>query len=133
MQFARVAATASRDAEIDAINFCVRAGNAFCHRHKTSDHGSMLITSLPIRKSVGCPALQEVAIAMLRHPLGARQVALPGALRALGFLRRIDVQDDARDFGPIRTLGIGIEEAEIGDEMLLVIILALRMCLMAAD
>src|SRR5713226_4636562 len=99
MQFARVAATASRDAEIDAINFCVRAGNAFCHLHKASNHGSMLIASLPIRKSVGCPALQEVAIAMLRHPLGARQVTLPGASRALRFLDRVDVQDDTRDFG----------------------------------
>jgi hypothetical protein len=70
---------------------------------------------------VGCPALQEVAIAVLRQPLGARQVALPDASRALGFLRRIDVQDDTRDFGPIRTLGIGVEEAEVGNKMLLVV------------
>jgi hypothetical protein len=62
-----------------------------------------------------------MAIAMLRHPLGARQVALPSAPRALGLLRRIDVQHDTRDFGPIRTLGIGIEEPEVGNKMLLVI------------
>ena len=70
---------------------------------------------------MGCSALQEVAIAMPRHPLGARQVAFPNAPCALGFLRRIDVQDDTRDFGPIRTFGVGIEEAEIGNKMLLVV------------
>jgi hypothetical protein len=68
-----------------------------------------------------CPAFQKMAIAMLRHPLGARQVTLPGASRALGLLCRIDVQDDTRNLGPIRTLSLGVEEPQIGNEMLLIV------------
>ena len=68
-----------------------------------------------------CPAFQKMAIAMLRHPLGARQVTLPGASRALGLLFRIDVQDDTRNLGPIRTLSLGVEEAQIGNEMVLIV------------
>src|SRR5262245_21444740 len=62
-----------------------------------------------------------MAIAVLCHPLRTFEVALPGASRAPGLLRWIDVQHDARHFGPICALNIGIEEAKIGDEMLLVI------------
>jgi hypothetical protein len=68
-----------------------------------------------------CPAFQKMAIAMLRHPLGARQVTLPRESRALGLLCRIDVQDDTRNLGPIRTLSFGVEEAQIGNEMLLIV------------
>jgi hypothetical protein len=88
---------------------------------QNQNHGPTSITLLPIRKSVGCPAFQKMAIAMLRHPLGARQVAFPGPPRARGLLRRIDVQHNACDLGPIRTFGGRVEEAEIGNEMLLVV------------
>ncbi len=76
-------------------------------------------------------ALEKMAIAMLCHPLRALEVALPGAPRPVGLLRWIDVQHYARRLGPIRALGVGVEEAEIGDQVFLVVILALRMCLMA--
>ena len=77
------------------------------------------------------PALEKMTIAVLRHPLRAFEVALPGAPRPLGLLRWIDVQHDTRHLGPIGALSVGIEEAEIGDHVFLVVILALRMCLMA--
>jgi hypothetical protein len=66
-------------------------------------------------------ALEKMAIAVLCHPLRALEVALPGAPRSFGFLRWIDVQHYARHLGPIRSLSVGIEEAEIGDQVLLVV------------
>jgi hypothetical protein len=62
-----------------------------------------------------------MAIAMLGHPLGARQVAFEGALRPLGFMDRVNLEHDTRDIDPIRTFGIGIKEAEVGREVLLVV------------
>ncbi|GLR86523.1 hypothetical protein GCM10007857_32340 [Bradyrhizobium iriomotense] len=37
--------------------------------------------------------------------------------RALGRAFRIDVQRDASNFAPIRTFGIGIQQAEIGNQV----------------
>jgi hypothetical protein len=62
-----------------------------------------------------------MAIAMLGHPLGARQVAFEGALRPLGFMDRVNLEHDTRDIDPIRTFGIGIKEAEVGREVLLIV------------
>src|SRR5262245_29216136 len=75
----------------------------------------------PLRNSVRRAALEKMAIAVLCHPLRALEVALPGAPRPVGLLRWIDVQHYARHLGPIRTLGVGVEEPEIGDQVLLVI------------
>src|SRR5260370_42195368 len=62
-----------------------------------------------------------MAIAVLCHPLRALEVALPGAPRPVGLLRWIDVQHYSRHLGPIRALGVGIEEPEIGDQVFLVV------------
>jgi hypothetical protein len=64
---------------------------------------------------------EKVLIAVLRHPFGARQVALPGAARPLGVLGGVDVQDDPRHLGPVGAFCVGIEETEIRDEMLAVV------------
>ena len=58
---------------------------------------------------------------MLGHPFGTCQMTLPGAPGARGFVRRIDVQNDPRYFGPLGALCIRIEEAQIGHEMFLVV------------
>ena len=55
---------------------------------------------------------------LLCHPLGAPQVALPGASGLLGPLQRIGTQHDARDVGPVRTIGLGVEKAKRGDKVL---------------
>jgi hypothetical protein len=102
------------------FNFSVRAGNAlatYAKPESCTDFDYAVTHS----ESVGCPAFQKMAIAMLRHPLGASQVAFPGPPRALGLLRRIDLQDDTRNLGPIRTLSLGVEEAQIGNEMVLIV------------
>src|ERR1700704_1489883 len=64
---------------------------------------------------------EKVLIAVLRHPFGARQVALPDAARPLGVLGGVDVQDDPRHLGPVGAFCVGIEETEIRDEMLAVV------------
>jgi hypothetical protein len=60
-------------------------------------------------------------------------MTLPGTPGPIGFTGRIDVQHDAGHFVPIRALGVGIEQTQIRDEMFVVIILALRKCLMDGD
>ena len=72
---------------------------------------------------------EQIPIPVLGHPFRAREVTVEGTPRPFRFAGWIDVQDDPCDFRPIRTCGIGIEQAQIGDQMFLVIILALRMCL----
>jgi hypothetical protein len=66
-----------------------------------------------------------------RHPFGTLQVAFPDGPRPLGFLFGVHAQDDPRRLCPICTLGAGIEEPQICDQVVLVVIVALRMCLMA--
>jgi hypothetical protein len=112
---------ASRDAEIDLIQFYRSRWKRICRLHKIQNQAPMLITWVPIRKSMRCPAFQKMAIAMLGHPFCPCQVALPRPSRTVGFLRRIDVQYDACDLGPIRALHLGIEEAQISHQMLQVI------------
>jgi hypothetical protein len=62
-----------------------------------------------------------MAITVLRHPLRALEVALPGTPRALVLLQWIDVQHYSCHLGPIRALGVGVEEPEIGDQVFLVV------------
>src|ERR1700681_2238701 len=64
---------------------------------------------------------EKVLIAVLRHPFGARQVALPGTARPLGVVGGVDVQDDPRHLVPVGAFRVGIEETEIRDEMLAVV------------
>src|SRR6202521_4741477 len=62
-----------------------------------------------------------MTVAVLCHPFGTGQMTLPGAPGAVMFTRRIDVQHDARHFGPICAIGFGIKKAQIGDEMFVVV------------
>ena len=64
---------------------------------------------------------EKVLVAVQRHPLGARQMALPSAACPLGVLGGVDVQDDPRHLGPVGAFCVGIEETEIRDEMLAVV------------
>ena len=68
---------------------------------------------------------------MGRHPFGALQVAFPAGARPFGLSFGVHAQHDPRHFSPVRALRCGVEETQIGDEMVVVVILALRMCLMA--
>jgi hypothetical protein len=72
---------------------------------------------LPIDAS----AAQQVAITMIRHPFCASEMAIEGATCALRVAFGIDVKNDSGNFPPIGTVCLGIQEPEIGDDMLLVI------------
>ena len=66
-------------------------------------------------------ASQQVAITSLGHPSGAREVAFERSPRAVGVAVRVNMQDDPRDIAPVGTVRIGIEQAQVRDEMLLVV------------
>src|SRR5258708_18674638 len=99
----------------------VRRKFAEAHRCQSGRPAIRKCVFTQLRNSVRRAALEKMAIAMLRHPLRPFEVTLPGAPCPLGFLRWIDVQHYARHLGPIRALGVGVEEAEIGDQVFLVV------------
>jgi hypothetical protein len=60
---------------------------------------------------------------MVGHTFGARQVTLPGTSRPHWFIGRINMlQHSSCYFRPISTFGVSVEQAQIGDEMFVVII-----------
>jgi len=71
--------------------------------------------------SVGAPAAQQMAIAMVRHPSGASQMAIEGAACTLRVAFGIDVKNDSCNFPPVRLVSVSIQQPEIGDDVLLVI------------
>jgi len=68
---------------------------------------------------VGSATAQEMAVAVLRHPAGPRQMGFPGATCPGRLGCWIDVQHQLRDFLPVRTILGGVQQAQIGDEVLL--------------
>ena len=74
-----------------------------------------------LRDSLRSTASEQIPVPVLGHPSGACEVALEGASRPIGFTGGIDVQDDPSDFCPVRTCSVGIEQAQIGDEMFVII------------
>lgn len=67
------------------------------------------------------PAAKQMPVAVLGHPASASEVCLPGAPGALGLVIRIEVEHDPRDLGPVGAVLFGVEQAEISDQVLLVI------------
>jgi hypothetical protein len=64
---------------------------------------------------------EEESVAVLGHPLGSGELALPRTVGAGGVARGIDVQDDARDLGPFGAISFRIKDSQIGDEVLHVV------------
>ena len=60
-------------------------------------------------------------MAVRPHPFGAGQMAFPGAPRAGGLSRWIDLKNNPSDLGPIRAFSLGVEKPQIGDDVVLVI------------
>ncbi|GFE97673.1 hypothetical protein DmGdi_27460 [Gluconobacter sp. Gdi] len=58
---------------------------------------------------------------MLGHPVRPRQMTVPTAVDALGVKRGVAVQHYAGHLAPVGAIGLGIQQAEIGDEMLFVV------------
>src|ERR1700745_1591435 len=71
--------------------------------------------------SLRSTASQQVSVPVFGHPFGAREMAFEGTPGPFGFAQWIDVQDDPRHFRPVRAFSVGIEQAQIGHEMFVVI------------
>ena len=54
---------------------------------------------------------KKVPISVLCHPLGTRQMGFPRPARPLRLAGRINMQHEARHLGPVRALGVGVQEA----------------------
>ena len=65
--------------------------------------------------------LQQAAVAALGHPMRARQVTFEAAPSSLLLASEIAMQDDPGYLGPIGAVPFGVEQAQIGHEMRLVI------------
>jgi hypothetical protein len=64
---------------------------------------------------------KKLPVAVLRHPLGACQMALPGVARPFGLACSINVQYPRRHFGPISALRVSIQKSLISDIVFLVV------------
>src|SRR6266480_503460 len=64
---------------------------------------------------------QQMPIAMARHPFRASKMTVERTASAIRLADRIDMQHDARDFPPVGTVSVGVEEPQIGDHVLLVV------------
>ena len=75
----------------------------------------------PNPKSVRRAASKQVTVAALGHPLGPSKVGLPSPSGASRVAVRIDVQHDSGDLTPVGPIGFSVEQAKIGDQVLLVV------------
>src|ERR1700733_3363316 len=88
-------------------------------RGKTRSHFSFKYRSL--RRWLTGWCTEQMAITMVRHPFGAREVTIVGAARAIRLGARIDAKHQLRDFTPIRVVGFGVEQTQISNEVLMVV------------
>jgi hypothetical protein len=70
---------------------------------------------------VRCPATKQMPRAVLRHPVGAGEMGSPGAAGTIRLLGRIKVQHDPRNLFPVGAVGFGVEQAQLGDQVLFVV------------
>ena len=66
--------------------------------------------------------VQQVTVTTSLHPVSAIEVGLPGSVGAVTLARWIDMKDDPGNLAPIGAVALGIEQAQIGDEMCAVIV-----------
>src|SRR6266404_5179175 len=62
-----------------------------------------------------------MTVTLRRHPSGAREVAFEGSPRAVGIVVRVNVQDDPGNRAPVSTFIVGVEQTEVGDDVLFVV------------
>lgn len=75
----------------------------------------------PVGQSVRNSAAKQMPVAMFGHPAGTSEMCFPGAPGALALAVWIEMQHEPRDLGPIGAVIFGVEQAQIGDQMLFVI------------
>ena len=65
---------------------------------------------------------QQMPIAVLSHPFGSGQMTVERMSRTIWLSIRINMQHDPRDLSPVGTLGVGIEQPQIGHQMFHVVV-----------
>jgi hypothetical protein len=70
---------------------------------------------------IGDATAQQMAISVFRHPFCAGQVAVERRSCTSGFKSRINMEHKPGDLAPIRTFAVSVEQAQIGDDVLLVV------------
>jgi hypothetical protein len=74
-----------------------------------------------INESVWVATLQQVLVALLHQPFRTSQMAVPGLPRPSRLFGGIDMKHDPRNLSPIRSLRLGVEQAQIRDGVLFVV------------
>ena len=64
---------------------------------------------------------QQMTIAMARHPLCTCQMGIEGTACTIGFSIGVEMKNDARNLAPIGIVFFGVEQAQVRDEVFLVI------------
>ena len=62
-----------------------------------------------------------MAITVLSHPFGAGQMTVECMSCAIGLAIGINMQHDPRNLPPVGTFGVGIEQPQIGHQMVLIV------------
>lgn len=86
----------------------------------TGYHGVEKGRSVPGCAGVDHGLFENLPITDFRHPLRTGKMAFPADARALS-IGRIAMQHDPRHLRPVGLIRLGVEQAEIGDEMHFVI------------
>ena len=67
-------------------------------------------------------APKQVAVTVFGHPSGAQEMGFMDVPGALGIITGINAEQNGNHFAPVRSLGIGVEEAQVELQMLDVIV-----------
>jgi hypothetical protein len=65
--------------------------------------------------------MQKMSITMRCHPFGPGQVTIERTPRTFWFTIRVDVQNDPRNFPPVRAFSVSIKQSQIRHQMAMVI------------
>lgn len=72
------------------------------------------------RLVVGRP--QEVAVTVLRHPPRTSEMGFVNPQGAFGLVVGVETEDDANDFTPVCSVRFGVEQSQVGHDMVAIIV-----------
>lgn len=89
-------------------------------RYRRGLQRSLRFTQRHLESVSGAPA-QKMPVAVLGHPARTCEMSGPNQPRPVRFGGSVNVEHDVGDLTPIRAVRFGVEQPQIGDEMLLVV------------
>ena len=91
------------------------------HRKNIAENGHSFSVLRLFRSSVRCASSDEVRISVRSQPFGAGQMTLPRSSRPLSLAHGIDMEHKTRDFLPVGSLAVCVEQPKVRDKVLLVV------------